>query len=407
MAGLLQAGGDRLIRIDAPPLGHIPSFDGIRGVFMIQVVLHHALVTNFLDGSPILIDWFFVASGFLITALLLDEVHHSGDISLRRFYERRIRRLFPAMYSMLAVFTVLMFIATRLSPELAEDAPLWWLEPIGAAFYSYNIVAAFFPASIGIIGYMWSLAVEEQFYMMWPPVLRRWLRNASRRTDLILILGCVAFIATFFTLRWVLGDIVVVGGSAASPEYADQDAVTAKGVIYRIASTRPDMIVLGCLVAFLARLIPRPVPPMFRRVLAAAAMFGWVWLAVVLLFCAPGPPSAFALFGGPVYQIGLLLLAPIVLDGYLRPRSWYARILSLYPIRWLGQRAYGVYVWHGVVLLSCAPIILSFHGMQRRLVGLFVSVFAIAAGVASYRFLEQRFLRPRAVPRAPSEAGAS
>src|SRR5689334_19941436 len=89
----------RLIQTRGAPLGHVPSFDGLRGFFIVQVVLFHAEVTLFLKGSPILIDWFFVASGFLITTLLLDEWNKSGGIDMRTFYTRRALRLFPSMYS--------------------------------------------------------------------------------------------------------------------------------------------------------------------------------------------------------------------------------------------------------------------------------------------------------------------
>ena len=106
----------RLINTDGPRLGHIPAFDGFRGLFVLQVVLYHALVTDFLEGSPIIIDWFFVASGFLITSLLLDERRSTGNNDLRRFYQRRALRLFPAMYLMIAVSTVILIIAVNFVP---------------------------------------------------------------------------------------------------------------------------------------------------------------------------------------------------------------------------------------------------------------------------------------------------
>ena len=153
------------------------------------------------------------------------------------------------------------------------------------------------------------------------------------------------------------------------------------------------MIVLGCLTAVLARKIPRPVPDRIRKVLAVVAYIAWGWFGLVLLTCAPGAPSAFSMFGGPVYQIGLLMLAPIMLDGYLRQDTWYSRLFSMKWCQWLGLRIYGIYVWHGIVLLMCAPMILGAYGLERRLIGTAASVLAICAGLLSYRFLEQRFLR--------------
>jgi len=389
-----NAAPGRLIDVDGPKLGHIPSFDGLRGIFIIQVVLYHAEVTtSLLTGSPILIDWFFVASGFLITSLLLDEVHRSGSIGLRRFYKRRALRLFPAMYAMIAVFTVLFFLARTLSPEVAEKSPHWYLEPLSAALYCYNIVAAFFPATMGVLGYLWSLAVEEQFYFLWPPLLRRVLRNGSRRRDLWLIGGCAAFIVVFFSLRYGLQSVVQSSSSTGEPTFADKDAITWQGVTYRIACTRPDVIVLGCLAAFVVKKIPRPVPAHVAKWLGRAAIFAWLWFAGVIIFCKPGPPGVLAMFGGPVYQIGLLLLPVMIVDGYLRKETWYSRLASIRPARWLGVRIYGIYVWHGIVLLVCAPAILAQQGLQAKIVGTFASALAIGAGIVSYRFLERPFLR--------------
>ncbi len=383
----------RLIQVDGPSLGHIPSFDGLRGLFIIQVVLYHAEVTLFIKGSPILIDWFFVASGFLITTLLLDEFKKTGDIGLRRFYKRRALRLFPAMYAMIAVFSVLMFVAMRFIPDQDGLESLWWLESLSAAFYVYNIVAAFFPGTMGILGYLWSLAVEEQFYFGWPPLVRRILRKRTRRTDMVLIGGAIGFIVLFFGLRYGLGSAIETSASTGNPTYADEGDITWQGVVYRIASTRPDVIVLGCLTAVLARKIPRPVPDRIRKVLAVVAYIAWAWFGLVLLTCAPGAPSAFSMFGGPVYQIGLLMLVPIMLDGYLRQDTWYSRLFSMKWCQWLGLRIYGIYVWHGIVLLMCAPMILGAYGLERRIIGTAASALAIGAGLLSYKFLEMRFLR--------------
>jgi len=383
---------DRLIQTSGSPLGHVPSFDGLRGFFIVQVVLFHAEVTLFLRGSPILIDWFFVASGFLITTLLLDEWNKSGGINLRTFYTRRALRLFPSMYAMIAVFSVLMLAIRLIAPTETEDASLWWVESLSAALYVYNIVAAFFPGTIGILGYLWSLAVEEQFYFLWPPLFRRVLRRSRRRTDLWLIGGSLVFVAVFFFLRWKFQYIVETSSDTGHPTYADEGDITWQGVVYRIAGTRPDMIVWGCLVALLARKIPRPVPATLRRVIAAAGLVGWALFAIVLVFCAPGPPGPFALFGGPVYQLALLFIGAIVLDGYFRQDSWYSKIFTIAPARWLGIRAYSIYVWHGVVLLMCAPLILNSYGLQRAIIATVASCLAIGAGVLSHHYLDRRVM---------------
>ena len=379
----------RLIKVQGERLGHIPSFDGLRGLFVVQVVLYHAEVTKFLGGTPIIIDWFFVASGFLITTLLLDEQNKSGGIDLRNFYTRRVLRLFPAMYAMIAVFSILLLAINLIAP--AEGTNLWWVESLGAALYVYFLVAAFFPGSIGLIGHTWSLTVEEQFYFFWPPLLRRTLRKASRRADMWLIGGCIAFILLFIFIRVRL-QYVITSGDSGAPVFIDEGHLTWQGVVYRVAAVRPDMIVYGCLMAFLARWIPRPVPRRIRQVLAVGGYAGWILFAAALAFTTPGPPGFTSLFGGTLYQVALIGIGAVVLDGYFRQDTWYSRIYSAPPFRYLGQRSYGIYLWHIVVLLPFLPLISESYGIKKLVVGLFASAMGIGAGMLSYKYIERRFL---------------
>ncbi|UDY34639.1 acyltransferase family protein [Dermatobacter hominis] len=380
---------DRLIKVQAPRLGHIPSFDGFRGIFVLQVVLYHAGVTaKLLPGSPIIIDWFFVASGFLITSLLLDEQNRSGGIDMRRFYTRRALRLFPAMYAMIGIFTVLMLAVQIFAPNALEDAGLWWVESLAASLYVYFLVAAFFPATIGAIGHTWSLTVEEQFYFFWPMLLRRSLKRGTRRSDRNLIIGCLVFIALFVTLRMSLQHVVTWDGIEA--RFADQDQLTWQGVVYRIAAVRPDMIVCGCLAAFVARRIPRPVPDHVRRVIAVLGALGWVMFAGVLLFASRFP--FFTMFGSIGYQLALWALVPLVLDLYFRQESLIARGLAWHRAQWFGQRSYGIYLWHIPVLLPFLAAIESSYGARKLGLGLVAAALGVCAGLLSFRYVERRFL---------------
>ncbi len=387
---------ERLIKVDGPRLGHIPAFDGFRGLFILQVVLYHALVTDFLEGSPIVIDWFFVASGFLITTLLLDERSVTGTTDLRTFYQRRALRLFPAMYLMIAVFVVIMLAAVTFVPAARDALGPWWIEAIGAATYSYYVIAAFMPGTLdGALGHTWSLTVEEQFYFIWPLVLLFALRRGRRSTDRNLIIGCVAFIVVVMGCRVGFQNMIVVGSgeqtAGGGMQYVDENDVIWQGVVYRLASARPDMIVYGCLLAFVNRAIPRPVPERLHRWLTPAARLSWFIFFAFMLFANRLP--GFELFGGPVYQIALLGLAPIVLDLYLRSDGWINRILSDRRLKWLGARAYGIYLWHVPVLLLFIPLMLDTYGMQRLALGVVAAASGVLAGVASYRFIERPFLR--------------
>ncbi|MCP4436390.1 MAG: acyltransferase [Actinomycetia bacterium] len=390
MATVSTTRNNRLIRIDAPALGHIPAFDGLRGVFVLLVVFYHAQLTPFLGGMPLVIDWFFVSSGFLITSLMLDERNKHGAVSLRNFYTRRVLRLFPAMYAMLAVFTIMAVIATVAVKDSSEFSN-WWVDVVSGAFYVFNFVAAADPQAVsGAIGHIWSLTVEEQFYFIWPLVLLFVLRKANRRTDMRLIVGSVLFIALFIFLRSHF-QYIVSDADPTHPTFIDQDDPTWQGFLYRFASMRPDMIVYGCLIAFVARAIPRPVPHAVRRFLAVIGPISWVWFAAVL-FGANTGLWGFELWGGPAYQVALLLLGPGVLDTYFRPKTFYSRAAKWKPISWLGLRAYGVYLWHVLPLLVFLPAINNANGLEKLVLASLASFFGVLAGLGSFRFIERRFL---------------
>lgn len=402
----------RLIQVDGPKLGHIPSFDGFRGLFVMQVLLYHALVSDFLRGSPIVIDWFFVASGFLITSLLLDERRATGTNSLRTFYQRRALRLFPAMYLMIAAFVVIMLLAITFSAEAREALGPWWIEALAAATYCYYIVAAFMPGELdGALGHTWSLTVEEQFYFLWPLCMVLALRRARRSADRNLVIGAIAFVVLVMGARVVLHDSIVVPlGSELSehmtyfdesidPEtptrLLDDPRVTGdptwQGIVYRIASARPDMIVYGCLLALVNRAIRRPLEERMRRWVAIGGVAGWVGF---LTFIALGDRvPGFELFGGPVYQLALLLLGPMILDLYLRQESAASRFLAHPWLRWLGVRSYGIYLWHIPVLLPFLPAINGAYGVRRLALGLIAAAAGVGVGVLSFKYIERPFLR--------------
>jgi peptidoglycan/LPS O-acetylase OafA/YrhL len=409
MATVATTQDDRLIRVDAPALGHIPAFDGFRGIMVLGVVLYHAQVTPFLKGMPLVIDWFFVSSGFLITSLMLDERNKRGSVNLRNFYTRRVLRLFPAMYTFLAVFSVLAVVATVVVSDSSEFSN-WWVDVVAGATYVYNFVAAANPEAVsGAIGHIWSLTVEEQFYFLWPLLLVAVLKRASRRADLRLIVGSVAFIVLFFFLRahfqYVVQDV-----DSLAPSFIDESNPTWQGFLYRFASMRPDMIVYGCLIAFITRAVPRPIPAWFNRFLAIAGPLSWAWFLVVLVLANSGV-WGFDLWGGPAYQLALLGLGPGVLDTYFRPETRYTRALTWKPISWLGLRTYGIYLWHVIPLLLILPAMQNTYGVPKLILGLIGSFFGVLAGLASYRFIERRFLRMKdrfaGVPVAPAGATAT
>lgn len=390
MTTLASVRTERLIKVDAPPLGRLPVFDGIRGLLLPLVVFYHAHLLTFLRGGPIVIDFFFVLSGFLICSLLIDEQNRAGSIGLRNFYTRRVLRLFPAMYAMLAVFSLVSISILALGLDKNGSLQYWWVDTLGSAFYVYNFVAAAFPDVVtGAIGHTWSLTVEEQFYFIWPLLLVGVLKKASRRSDRNLIIGSVIFIAVFIFLRAHFQYITEFRNSEI--HFSDIDDPTWQGFLYRFASTRPDMIVYGCLCALVARHIPRPIPEAVRRFFAIAAPSFWVWFWLVM-FLGNSGIWGFELWGGPAYQIGLIGLGIMSLDLYFRQDSWYARGMTWAPLRWMGLRTYGIYLWHVFPLWFLLPLINTSYGLERMMIGAIASALGILAGLASYEYIERRFL---------------
>ena len=163
-------------------LGYRPALDGLRGVAILAVLaVHtsHLFGWSMLKGGSIGVDIFFVLSGFLITSILLNEWNNKGSISLRKFYLRRCLRLVPAL--LLLVVVVHLTANFLLSPE--EAAQTRFATPF-ALVYATDFVIAFAPnIQLGALKHTWSLAMEEQFYLLWPPLLILLLKLEPRRDN--------------------------------------------------------------------------------------------------------------------------------------------------------------------------------------------------------------------------------
>lgn len=378
----------RWIHLDAPRLGHNPAFDGFRGVAIVLVVFYHADVLGFVRGGPILIDCFFVASGFLITSLLLDEQNRRGSVSLRNFYTKRVLRLFPAMYAMLAVFSVIAILGILLLDD-SEALANWWVDVLGGGLYVYNIIAAADPNALtGAIGHIWSLTVEEQFYFAWPLALAFALRRGTRNADASLIVGAVVFIAVCFFLRAHFQYLVVIKSDGAV--FTDEDDPTWAGFAYRMAAFRPDMIVYGSLAAVFTRRIGIPLSNRARRITSVVGPLCWTWFVIVMAL--GNRVEGFELWGGWAYQLGLLCIGPAIVDLFLRKDSLFARTFSFKPMCWVGLRTYGIYLWHVIPLVLLLPLISGSSGIPKLLLGLIASALGVLAGIGSFHFIERPFL---------------
>ena len=352
----------------APPRAErFGGLDGLRAVAVALVLAYH-LFPGLLPGGFLGVDVFFAISGFLITSLLIREFELRGGIGLGRFWRRRARRLLPALGLVLLVSAAL---AAVLGGDLLVGIGA---QLLGSALFASNWVfiangADYFARDTPeLLRNTWSLAIEEQFYLALPLLLLllvRLRRRAARALPL-LALG--------------LGSAVLM--AALSVAGADPTRV------YFGSDTHTFGLLLG---AALAAALPRPdaARPLGARgqlTTAAAALAGLGTIGWLALWLPEGGDASFR--GG--FQLAALA-ALVTIWAVTRPGARLGRALDAGPLRWLGERSYGVYLWHWPLLLICSAATASWGGAPARpwIVGAVTLAVTLAVAAASYRWVEQ------------------
>ena len=342
-------------------LANVPALDGLRGIAILLVMVWHTGVP-FLKGGYIGVDIFFVLSGFLITTLLLQEFDHSGRISIRRFYLRRALRLLPAYLVMLAVFC-----AVSVAVLSAEEARSNMIDALIALGYLSNWAMAFSIRSMDFLGHTWSLAIEEQFYLLWPLVLIALLRLSTRRYQVVVAAVLLALLA------WGLRVALYRDGAGF-------------GRINNGLDTRSDGLMLGCAVGIIwsSGFLHGAVGAMLRNSLVLISPLALAALALCAMRVRLGDPRMI-LWGAVLVE---LLVVVIILDVLVNPRSIVARFLAMKWLVWIGMISYGLYLWHYPIYRTLANI--GFPGLAGYIF-CFLVPFAFAA--MSYYVIEKPVLR--------------
>ncbi len=317
---------------------YIHSVDGLRAVAVLAVLLYH-LGIDWIPGGFLGVDLFFVISGYVITGLILDSIARSGTLDLRAFYLSRIRRLLPALVAML-VFTTL-FIGVY-APEtvrrFVSDIPY-----VLTGSMNWALVAReqdYFE-SIGrppLLQHTWSLAVEAQFYFIWPLVLLFILKyfgkkNISFAALAIAIASGVALFA--YSIR------IDTQESAISHVYFGTD-------------THSIGLFLGSALAvsWQPQNLTREISKRAQDFIDLIGVFGFLGLLSTFLFINESDPT--------LYRIAFPLSALFgcaTLISVVHPASRFAPILSTRPLIWIGERSYGIYLWHWIVFQLTRPSI--------------------------------------------------
>ena len=353
---------------------HLPALDGLRGLALLGVMFFHA--GGALTGGYLGVDLFFVLSGFLITSLLLVEQGETGTIALGAFWRRRARRLFPALLSLMpaiALYGRYLAKPTELHALRADALATLAYVANWRAIVSHTSYWDLF-TSPSPLEHMWSLSIEEQFYLVWPLFVAGLLvtPTAQRRGPARVLLGAVLLLA----LASVVATVCLYTPENTSRVYLGTDT-RAAGILAGAA--------LACLTLQRRELTVRQARLLDGAGVAALLMLGAAWA----LLDGQQP----FLYRGGLWLTELATLV-IIRCALERERSYVARLLALRPLRLVGTVSYGAYLWHWPVDVVLTAERVALEGFRLQAVR-FAVTFVIA--VLSYRFLE-RPIRERGAP---------
>jgi len=341
--------------LTTPLLGYRPSLDGLRAVAVLAVMSWHYVLPG-VKGGFLGVDIFFVLSGFLITRLLVEEWELSSRIHLGRFYLRRMLRLFPALFLVLLV-------TLPIVPRIWTGYALLYVTNWGILAGKLNSCA---------IMQLWSLSVEEQFYLVWPPLL----------------LGLLALKVP----RRVIGAVVfLLAASSAAFKIVGWHDIDSWSRSYFGSDARADELLIGCGLALFMSWSTVPQRTWFRRAVQVATIPALLWLGYLIV--------ASAVYWRLLYQQAGLTLAALatcilILQCLIAPVPGVRSFLAWPPLVVIGRMSYGLYLWHTPVAWVTDARHYDWVPILSRPVQFIVRVlltFAIAG--ASYRFLELPLLK--------------
>ena len=390
-----------------PRSRYIPALDGIRTLAVLAVVLYH-LNLPWAQGGLLGVTVFFVLSGYLITRLLLEEFQHTGSIDLKGFWVRRMRRLMPAIVTVMVVTCALCTIfnhvmLTKMRPDILPSLFFvnnWWQILQNVSYFD----ALGDPSPLT---HFWSLAIEAQFYLVWPPILLLMLKLGVKRTPIrriVVALAAISALAMALLYNPAVDPSRIYYGTdtrvfslllGAWLAFIPERALNPRGIINAIGLGRflpsraheaasgqstPSETHTGT-PRTASRPTPRISPALATDLVGVAGLAG-----LVLMVVFTNGYTAFPYQGGTLL---CTLLTLMLMMAAIQPAGILARALSWTPLVWLGKRSYGIYLWHYPLLMLMNPV----ADVTEKPWWLLIiqALVVVAAAEISYRFIETPF----------------
>ena len=361
------------IQVTSNKTPYLAGLDGLRAISVLGVMIYHLDISWLFPGGFLGVDVFFALSGFLITSLIIREISTNGSLSFRRFYVRRMMRLFPVVIAMLtATWLACLLFARDALPLFKQDFPAaaayasnWWQIYSGQSYFEQS-------GRPRLLLHLWSLSIEEQFYIVWPMFLVLFFVRWGR--------GVVAAVIAFFAIA------VTLWMGVLSTEYGyPLDADPSRAYL------GTDTHTMGLFVGALLAMIWFPWAAVENSARQQYSWFidiaGYVMMAALVFIMLTVTETEEKLYQGGFLFVALLSAGLIYVAG--NESLTIVKLLGSKWLRWFGKRSYSLYIWHWPIFSLLRPGFELPEGNLKASLIRFLITFVIAE--LSYRYVEQPF----------------
>jgi peptidoglycan/LPS O-acetylase OafA/YrhL len=350
---------------------YMPGLDGLRAIAVLAVIVFH-LGFDWAPGGLLGVGIFFTLSGYLITDILLAQLNGQGKIDFLRFWAARARRLLPALFVMLAIVVAWVTIFGPAQPDQFRKAvvsAVFYVNNWEQIFENVSYFARF--AAEGPLNHLWSLSVEEQFYIFWPFLLLGGVKLVHERPLPSGVRPRLAVLALVLALISTI-EMAILYQPSLDPSR-----------IYYGTDTRAGGLLFGCALAMVwpSRRLSRRIAPQARNTLDGLGVLGL--LIIALMIWQVGEFERFLYQGGFVV---LSLATVMMLMPLTHPACRLGNIVGAPPLRWVGVRSYGIYLWQTPIIVLTGPGGHAPEGLLGKALQA-IAIFAIAG--LSWRFIEE------------------